>query len=179
MYVIGKGGYGKVYKVKDKITHRYYALKQMTKVKILEERSEENILNERMILAKMHSRFIVSLLYSFQNQNNLFLVMELLTGGDLRYHLLNYRFVFTETQLKFLLTNIILGLEYIHKKGIVHRDIKPENIIFNIQGYLKISDFGISNYLKKLDKSDDSGTPAYMAPETIKGQDQDYSVDYY
>ena len=179
MYVIGKGGYGKVYKVKDKITHRYYALKQMTKVKILEERSEENILNERMILAKMHSHFIVSLLYAFQNQNNLFLVMELLTGGDLRYHLLNYRFVFTETQLKFLLTNIILGLEYIHKKGIVHRDIKPENIIFNIQGYLKISDFGISNYLKKLDKSDDSGTPAYMAPETIKGQDQDYSVDYY
>ena len=59
MYVIGKGGYGKVYKVKDKITHRYYALKQMTKVKILEERSEENILNERMILAKMHSRFFL------------------------------------------------------------------------------------------------------------------------
>ena len=105
--------------------------------------------------------------------------MELLTGGDLRYHFLNYNFFFTETQIKFLLSNIILGLEYIHKKGIVHRDLKPENVILNTQGYVKITDFGISCYKRDLDKSDDSGTPAYMAPETIKGEKQDFSVDYY
>jgi len=151
----------------------------MNKAKIIMECSETSVLNERIFLAKMHSPFIVSLLCSFQNQLNLFLVMELLTGGDLRYHFLNYAFYFTERQLKFLLSNMILGIEYIHKKGVVHRDIKPENVIFNSRGYLKITDFGISCYKEKLDKKDDSGTPAYMAPETIKGKEQDYSVDFY
>ena len=151
----------------------------MNKAKIIMDSSETSVLNERIFLAKMHSPFIVSLLCSFQNQLNLFLVMELLTGGDLRYHFLNYAFFFTERQLKFLLANMILGIEYIHSKGVVHRDIKPENIIFNSKGYLKITDFGISCYKEKLDKKDDSGTPAYMAPETIKGKKQDYSVDFY
>lgn len=154
-------------------------MKQMTKAKIISEGSEMGILRERIFLAKMHSPFIVNMLLSFQNKYNLFLVMELLTGGDLRYHFLNYNFFFTETQIKFLLSNIILGLEYIHKKGIVHRDLKPENVILNTQGYVKITDFGISCYKRDLDKSDDSGTPAYMAPETIKGEKQDFSVDYY
>ena len=138
-----------------------------------------SILRERIFLAKMHSPFIVNMFLSFQNKYNLFLIMELLTGGDLRYHLLNYNFYFTETQIKFILSNIILGIEYIHKKGIVHRDLKPENVILNDQGYVKITDFGISCKKKDLDKSDDSGTPAYMAPETIVGDKQDYSVDYY
>ena len=138
-----------------------------------------SILRERIFLAKMHSPFIVNMFLAFQNKYNLFLIMELLTGGDLRYHLLNYNFYFTETQIKFLLSNIVLGLEYIHKKGIVHRDLKPENVILNNHGYVKITDFGISCYKKDLDKKDDSGTPAYMAPETILGNNQDYSVDYY
>lgn len=151
----------------------------MMKAKIIAEASETNILRERIFLAKMHSPFIVNMLCSFQNKYNLFLVMELLTGGDLRYHLLNYNFFFTETQLKFLLSNLILGVEYIHKKGIAHRDIKPENAILDSKGYLKITDFGISCEIQKLDRKDDSGTPAYMAPETLKGHDQGYSVDYY
>ena len=179
LYIIGKGGYGKVWKVRDKFTGNCYALKQMTKAKIIAEGSEMSILRERIFLAKMHSPFIVNMFLAFQNKYNLFLLMELLTGGDLRYHFLNYNFYFTETQIKFLLSNIILGLEYIHKKGIVHRDLKPENVILNNQGYVKITDFGISCYKKELDKSDDSGTPAYMAPETILGNKQDYSVDYY
>ena len=179
MYIIGRGGYGKVYKVREKVTGKCYALKQMTKAKIIAEGSEVSVIRERIFLAKLHSPFIVNMLLSFQNKNNLFLLMELLTGGDLRYHLLNYNFFFTETQIKFLMTNIILSLEYIHHKGIVHRDLKPENIMLNTQGYAKLTDFGISCLKKKLDFKDDSGTPAYMAPETMIGEKQDYSVDYY
>ena len=151
----------------------------MTKAKIILQNEKNNILQERFILSKIYSSFIVNMFCSFQNNDNLFLVMELLTGGDLRYHLLNYSFLFTETQLKFFFANIILGLEYLHKKGIVHRDLKPENIILSSQGMPKISDFGISCFKKNLDSDDDSGTPPYMAPETLKNLKQDFSVDYY
>ena len=92
MYIIGRGGYGKVYKVREKVTGKCYALKQMTKAKIIAEGSEVSVIRERIFLAKLHSPFIVNMLLSFQNKNNLFLLMELLTGGDLRYHLLNYNF---------------------------------------------------------------------------------------
>ena len=178
-YIIGKGGFGNVYKVKEKVTGHYCALKQMSKAKIIQAKLETNILRERHYLAKINSPYIVNLLCAFQDKNNLFLLMELLTGGDLRYHILNYNFYFTETQLKFLMTNLIIGLEYIHKKGIVHRDMKPENIIFDSQGFAKIADFGISCMEKELDPDDDSGTPAYMAPETLNGKKQNFSVDFY
>ena len=178
-YIIGKGGFGNVYKVKEKITGHYCALKQMSKAKIINARLETNVLRERNYLAKINSPYVVNLLCAFQNENNLFLLMELLTGGDLRYHILNYNFFFTETQLKFLMTNLIIGLEYIHKKEIVHRDIKPENIIFDSVGFAKITDFGISCLEKEIDEDDDSGTPAYMAPETLNRKKQNFSVDFY
>ena len=179
LYVIGRGSYGKVWKVKHKSTGRYYALKQMTKAKIIAENSEISVLRERVFLAQMKSPFVIKMFLAFENKYNLFLLMELLSGGDLRYHLINYTFSFNEKQLKFMLSNIILGLEYIHSRGIVHRDLKPENLMFDELGYIKITDFGISCYKDKLNTNDDSGTPAYTAPETLKMEKQDYSVDYY
>ena len=67
LYIIGKGGYGKVWKVRDKFTGNCYALKQMTKAKIIAEGSEMSILRERIFLAKMHSPFIVNMFLAFQN----------------------------------------------------------------------------------------------------------------
>ena len=76
--------------MKEKITGRYYALKQMTKVKIIASGLETAILRERNTLAKFNSSFVVSMLCSFQNKNNLFTVMELIPGGDLQFHLTYY-----------------------------------------------------------------------------------------
>ena len=179
LYVIGKGTYGKIWKVKHKLSDQYYALKQMTKVKIIEESSEMSTLKSRVFLAQMKSPFIVKMFLSFQNKFNLFLMMELLSGGDLQYHYLNYTFLFKEVELKFLLSNIILGLKYIHSKNIVHRNIKPENIIFDSQGYLKITGFSNSSYINKIDIKNDKGTPAYMSLERLQGEKQDFSIDYY
>ena len=179
LYIIGKGGFGNVWKVKNKDTGIYFALKQMSKSKIIDQNSERSILQERLFLSKMNCPFLVNMLCSFQDKDNLYLILQLFTGGDLRYHLTNYIYSFTETQLKFLLSNIILGLQYIHSKGILHRDLKPENILFDNKGYAYITDFGIAWSNDEDHEGDNSGTPGYMAPETLFGLKQDYCVDFY
>ena len=96
-YVIGKGGFGKVWKVIFKKTNQLYALKQMSKAKIIDKKSERSIKYERDLLAKIHHPFIVNMHYAFQDYENLYLVMDLLSGGDLRYHLSRNK-NFTEEQ---------------------------------------------------------------------------------
>ena len=86
-YVIGKGGFGKVWKVLYKKNMVLYALKQMSKAKIIEKKSERAIKYERDLLAKIHHPFIVNMHYAFQDSQNLYIVLDLLSGGDLRYHL--------------------------------------------------------------------------------------------
>ena len=96
-YVIGKGGFGKVWKVVFNKTETLYALKQMSKAKIIDKKSERSIKYERDLLAKIHHPFIVNMHYAFQDYENLYLVMDLLNGGDLRYHLSKNK-NFTEEQ---------------------------------------------------------------------------------
>lgn len=73
------------------------------------------------------------MLFAFQDFENLYLVMDLLTGGDLRYHVSKYR-KFSEEQTKFFVCCILLALDYIHTNNILHRDIKPENLVFDERG---------------------------------------------
>ena len=98
----------------------------MSKVKIIDRRSEISIMSERNLLSKLHHPFIVNMYFAFQDFYNLYLVMELLTGGDLRYHIAHKK-TFTESQTKFFIANMLLALDYIHSQNIIHRDIKPEN----------------------------------------------------
>ena len=125
-FVIGRGGFGKVWQVVMKKNNKKYALKEMSKVKIIDRRSEKSIKTEREFLSYLRNPFIVNMNCAFQDYDNLYLVMDLLTGGDLRYHLCKYR-RFSEEKTKFFIACIILGLEYIHSNNIIHRDIKPEN----------------------------------------------------
>ena len=149
LYVIGRGGFGKVWKVLLRRTSKHYALKEMSKMKIVLKRSEKSIQSERELLSNLYHPFIVNMISAFQDFNNLYLVMDLFKGGDMRYHIfLNKKF--NEIQSKFFIANIILGLEYIHKNKIIHRDIKPENLVLDQNGYLAITDFGIA---KKIEKS--------------------------
>ena len=86
-YIIGRGGFGKVWQVTMKKTNKKYALKEMSKVKIIDRRSEKSIKGERDFLSILRHPFIVNMNCAFQDDENLYLVMDLLTGGDLRYHL--------------------------------------------------------------------------------------------
>ena len=146
-------------------------------MKILDSQNLRSVKNERELLSKMNHPFIVNLHFSFQNNHYLYLVMDLLTGGDLRYHLFHKKFFF-ENQAKFLISCVMLGLEYCHTNLIIHRDIKPENILLDSEGYAHIADFGIAMQQSK-NSNHTSGTPSYMAPETLFGKTQTTVSDYY
>ena len=178
LYVVGRGGFGKVWMVKYKKTHEKYALKEMSKVKIIDRKSEKSIKNEREFLSKLHHPFIVNMICSFQDYDNLYLVMDLLTGGDLRYHICHKK-QFNEEQSRFFSSCILLALEYIHMNNIIHRDIKPENLVLDEKGYVRVTDFGVAKKNTRDNSSETSGTPGYMAPEVLCGLNHSFSVDFF
>jgi serine/threonine protein kinase len=161
-----------------KKTNKKYALKEMSKVKIIDRRSEKSIKTEREFLSKLRHPFIVNMNCAFQDYENLYLVMDLLTGGDLRYHLCKFRH-FSEEETKFFVACLLLGLEYIHGNNIIHRDIKPENLVFDEKGYLRITDFGVAKVRKEDNSSETSGTPGYMAPEVLMAHNHSFPVDFF
>ena len=150
----------------------------MSKVKIIDRRSEKSIKCEREFLSKLRHPFIVNMNCAFQDFENLYLVMDLLTGGDLRYHICRIR-NFTEEETKFFISCLLLGLEYIHNNNIIHRDIKPENLVSDENGYIRITDFGVAKLNKEDNSSETSGTPGYMAPEVLMGQNHSFTVDFF
>ena len=120
-------------------------MKEMSKARIITKRSIKSVMNERQILTQLHNPFIVNMYYAFQDRENLYLVMDLLSGGDLRYHICKHR-RFSEEQtskvrnrvncLGFFIACLVAGLEYVHNKNILHRDIKPENLVLDEDGMI-------------------------------------------
>ena len=150
----------------------------MSKVKIIDKKSEKSILGERDLLSKLKHPFIVNMICSFQDYENLYILMDLLTGGDLRYHF-NSNHIFSENEIRFFISCLILSLEYIHDNNIIHRDIKPENLISDDKGYIRLTDFGIAKIKKDENSNETSGTPGYMAPEVLMSQNHSFTVDFY
>ena len=176
--VIGKGGFGKVWKVQYKKTKEFFALKEMSKRKILDKKSEKSINSERKFLSILNHPFIVNMHYAFQDNDNLYLVMDMLSGGDLRYHCSRYR-TFSEEQTRFFIACIAYSLEYIHSNNVIHRDIKPENLVLDEKGYVRITDFGIAKYNTLDNSSETSGTPGYMSPEVMNAENHSFPADFF
>jgi len=133
---------------------------------------------ENAILQELDHPFIVGMKYAFQDRDNLYVIMRNFSGGDFRFHLFRNR-VFTEAQTRLFAGCIVLALEYIHSRNIIHRDIKPENLVFDENGYLYLTDFGVAKYWRADNSENTSGTPGYMAPEVLCHQNHSFSVDYY
>ena len=105
--------------------------------------------------------------------------MDICTGGEIFFHLSNFK-RFTEPMAKFYFAEIVLALEYLHQRDIVYRDIKPENILIDIDGHVKIADFGLAKVIPKREKSYSfCGSPEYMSPEMLRGKGHDRQIDYY
>lgn len=178
VYAIGKGGFGKVWKVQQKSSKQLYAMKEMLKTRVIAKKSVASVMNERRLLTVLKHSFIVNMHFAFQDRENLYLGMDLLPGGDLRYHIARTK-VFTEAQVRFFAAAILTALEYVHSCHIIHRDLKPENLVLDAQGYIHLTDFGIARIVRLENSQDTSGTPGYMAPEVICRQNHGLVADYF
>lgn len=175
---VGKGGFGRVWKVQLTRSRQTFAMKEMQKGRVVLKRSVNSVMNERRLLAKLRHPFIVNMHAAFQDRENLYLVIDYMAGGDIRHHLGKQR-KFSEAQSKFFIACMLAALEYLHGNQVMHRDLKPENLVLDDRGYLRVTDFGISRMCKVNNAQDNSGTPGYMAPEVMTRLNHTMAVDYY
>jgi serine/threonine protein kinase len=115
-------------------------MKTLTKKVILERNHVAMVMKERNLLARLHCPQMVNMHYAFQDDANLYIIMDVCLGGDLHYQLTHSPGrCFTEDQARFYVASIILCLDYMHGVGVMHRDIKPENLLLDSRGQLKVS----------------------------------------
>lgn len=127
-------------------------------------------MHEVGILLRLRHQSVVKLYETFETKRHIMLVMELCAGGDL-LNFVRKRKKCDENLAKVLFKQIIEGIGYIHSKSILHRDIKLDNILLDGKGNVKIADFGVSKTVKRGEiMYEQSGTPAYIAPEIIKNE---------
>lgn len=182
--VLGKGGYGKVFQVKKRggsDKHRLYAMKVLKKATIARNAKDTaHTKAERNILESVKNPFVVDLIYAFQTDGKLYLILEYLSGGEL-FMQLEREGIFMEDMASFYLAEILLGLEHLHSEGIIYRDLKPENILLDSNGHIKLTDFGLckESIFEGAQTHTFCGTIEYMAPEILLRLGHDKSVDWW
>lgn len=177
--VIGKGCYGKVRLVKSKTTGEIFAIKSIRKSKLVQHKRIHTVIAERNILSKANHPFIVALRFAFQTPAKFYLGLEYVPGGELFAHM-HREGRMTLKEIKMIIAQVAIALNYLHGIGIVYRDIKPENILIGADGYIKLADFGLAkDLIRDSNTMSFCGTPKYIAPETIIGVPYDQSVDWW
>nr|XP_045249114.1 G protein-coupled receptor kinase 4 isoform X4 [Macaca fascicularis] len=130
--VLGKGGFGEVCACQVRATGKMYACKKLQKKRIKKRKGEAMALNEKRILEKVQSRFVVSLAYAYETKDALCLVLTIMNGGDLKFHIYNLGNPgFDEQRAVFYAAELCCGLEDLQRERIVYRDLKPENILLD------------------------------------------------
>uniref|UniRef100_A0A3P8SX86 G protein-coupled receptor kinase n=1 Tax=Amphiprion percula TaxID=161767 RepID=A0A3P8SX86_AMPPE len=179
--VLGKGGFGEVCACQVRATGKMYACKKLEKKRIKKRKGESMALNEKQILEKVNSRFVVSLAYAYETKDALCLVLTIMNGGDLKFHIYNMGTPgFEKDRVQFYAAQICCGLEHLHRESIVYRDLKPENILLDDNGHIRISDLGLA--IKVPDGElirGRVGTVGYMAPEVINNEKYGMSPDWW
>lgn len=167
---IGKGAFGVVLLATHKKTEENVAIKQLEKARIVHKADKIRIEREMKILEKLKHKNIVQLYEIIESNTRIDLIMEYANGREL-FDYINSKERLTEIEACRLYQQIISGIEYLHKAGVVHRDIKPENLILDRRNNIKIVDFGLGKFYNKGDfLSTACGSPCYAAPEMLKGR---------
>jgi len=175
---LGTGTFGRVFLCKEKkVESNFYAMKVLKKVEIVRLKQVEHINSEKQILCQVQCPFIVDLFCTFQDDLNIYMLLEYIIGGEVFSHLRKAGRFPNETT-RFYAAEIVLAVEYLHSLDIIYRDLKPENLLLDIQGHIKITDFG---FAKKVEDRTWTlcGTPEYLAPEIIQSKGHGKAVDWW
>uniref|UniRef100_H3DBR3 Protein kinase C n=1 Tax=Tetraodon nigroviridis TaxID=99883 RepID=H3DBR3_TETNG len=179
--VIGRGSYAKVLLVRLKKNDQMYAMKVVKKELVHDDEDIDWVQTEKHVFEQASSNpFLVGLHSCFQTQSRLFLVIEYVKGGDLMFHMQRQRKL-PEEHARFYAAEICIALNFLHEKGIIYRDLKLDNVLLDHDGHVKLTDYGMCK--EGIQPGDTTstfcGTPNYIAPEILRGEDYGFSVDWW
>lgn len=179
--VIGRGSYAKVLMVELKKTKRLYAMKVIKKELVTDDEDIDWVQTEKHVFETASNHpFLVGLHSCFQTPSRLFFVIEFVRGGDLMFHMQRQRRL-PEEHARFYSAEICLALNFLHTRGIIYRDLKLDNVLLDHEGHIKLTDYGMckENIRHGETTSTFCGTPNYIAPEILRGEDYSFSVDWW
>lgn len=179
--VIGRGSYAKVLMVELKKTRRIYAMKVIKKALVTDDEDIDWVQTEKHVFETASNHpFLVGLHSCFQTPSRLFFVIEFVRGGDLMFHMQRQRRL-PEEHARFYAAEISLALNFLHDKGIIYRDLKLDNVLLDHEGHIKLTDYGMCKEgIRPGDTTSTfCGTPNYIAPEILRGEDYGFSVDWW
>lgn len=177
--VLGIGSFGKVFLVENIKTGQLHAMKSIRKDKIADYEKVESTKLEEHILANSEHPNIVGLDYVFKSEKRIYFIMNFIRGGELFKHIIDCK-RFDENRAKFYALQIALAIGHLHSQNIVYRDLKPENILLGEDGYVYITDFGLSRILAKNEFATSFwGTAEYLAPEMVASSGHNFGIDWW
>ncbi|KAF1799104.1 camp-dependent protein kinase [Mucor lusitanicus] len=174
---LGTGSFGRVHLAQSRHNGRYYAIKVLKKAEVVRLKQVEHTNSEKSILESAANPFMVNLWGTFQDDINLYMVMDYVPGGEL-FSILRKNQRFPDHVAKFYAAEVLLAIEYFHSKDIIYRDLKPENLLLDSQGHIKITDFGFAKHVPDITWTL-CGTPDYLAPEVIQSKGYGMAVDWW
>lgn len=179
--LLGKGGFGEVWACQSRATGMMYACKKLEKTHVKKRRGEGMALNEKQILEGLDSRFVVNLAYAYETKHSLCMVLTMMSGGDLRFHIYDIGVPgLDRDRVRLYAAEVCCGLIHLHQKSILYRDLKPENILLDDNGHIRISDLGLAVRLSEGSLVRGRvGTLGYMAPEVIGHERYGMSADWW
>ncbi|KAM4633138.1 serine/threonine-protein kinase MRCK beta isoform 2-T2 [Polymixia lowei] len=172
--VIGRGAFGEVAVVKMRNTERVYAMKILNKWEMLKRAETACFREERNVLVNGDTQWITTLHYAFQDDNYLYLVMDYYVGGDLLTLLSKFEDRLPEDMARFYVAEMVLAIYSIHQQNYVHRDIKPDNVLLDVNGHIRLADFGSCLKMMQdgtVQSSVAVGTPDYISPEILQAME--------
>ncbi|XP_055318570.1 serine/threonine-protein kinase Genghis Khan isoform X1 [Sitodiplosis mosellana] len=172
--VIGRGAFGEVCVVRMTSTNQVFAMKILNKWEMLKRAETACFREERDVLVYGDKQWITNLHYAFQDETNLYLVMDYYCGGDLLTLLSKFEDRLPEDMARFYITEMVLAIASIHRLRYVHRDIKPDNLVLDVSGHIRLADFGSCLKLGAngtVQSNVAVGTPDYISPEILRAME--------